>query len=1018
MLTCSRLARFLFLAAIVIGAGLPEQGAWSQQPDSQPVPPEQALATIHVRPGFKAELMAAEPMVVDPVAFDWGPDGKLWVVEMGDYPLGMDGAWKPGGKGSPGGRVRFLEDTNGDGQYDKSTIFLDGLTMPNGILPWRKGVLITAAPEILYAEDTDSDGKADVRKPLFIGFGEGNPQLRINGLRYGLDGWVYCANGWSNGKVKSLATGQEVNLAGHDVRIRPDEGLIELESGVSQFGRNRDDWDNWFGENNSYPLWHYVLAARYMGRNPHVTAADPIEQLLLPSNPKVYPKSPQEKRYHTLEQSGRYTSACSAMIYRDALLFGANGGGKSKRAEDEIRHAFTCEPFHNVVQHNLVLDHGATFRSERAKEEDGIDFFASTDRWCRPVMARTGPDGALWIADMYRYMIEHPDYLTPEGREELKPFYRLGDNRGRLYRVYPEKRRPRPARRLDKLSTRELVEALDSPSGWQRDTAQMLLIWRRDAAAKELLVEMAQHHENPLARVHAIATLAELGTLEKDVVSPIAGNDEHALVRRQAVRLLGSMANDHEEVGLLLGLLAISDASDKVRLEIAYALGASTYELAPAALATLMTGKPLGGGRGGQKNADPAIAAAQLDPWVIAAALSSVRKETVAKIIDEVLKPNVYDSRRAAVLGPLVASAIGFGEPNAVKKALAMATADADGKYTAAQLGIVVAVSDAVERHKSSLAAFTDGDQQARSRLAKLVAYARAVATDAKSDDALRSLAAAVLARAPDERDTELDRLAAMLSVETPPAVQLDIVDALARGGDVKNAARLLGGWKGATPQVRERMLDALLARDSWIAVLLDALERGDVVSKDLDATRRARLLSHKDEKARTRAEKLLAGAIDTNRAKLISQYASSLTLKGDAKRGAVVFGKHCATCHRFGGAGTEVGPDLAAITDKSPKSLLAAILDPNQAVEPRFRLHQVLTHDGEAISGVLVAETAHSLTLISQDGRRHELLRADLEQVQVTAKSLMPEGMEKELDAQAVADLIAHLQDGSADSK
>lgn len=124
------------------------------------------------------------------------------------------------------------------------------------------------------------------------------------------------------------------------------------------------------------------------------------------------------------------------------------------------------------------------------------------------------------------------------------------------------------------------------------------------------------------------------------------------------------------------------------------------------------------------------------------------------------------------------------------------------------------------------------------------------------------------------------------------------------------------------------------------------------------------------------------------------------------------------ATCHRFGGAGTEVGPDLAAITDKSPKSLLAAILDPNQAVEPRFRLHQVLTGDGEAISGVLAAETAHSLTLISQDGRRHELIRADLEQVQVTAKSLMPEGIEKELDSQGVADVIAHLQDGSAAGK
>src|SRR5439155_11371700 len=162
-------------------------------------------------------------------------DGKLWVVEMADYPTGMDGKMKPGG------RIRFLEDTDGDGRYDKSTLFMDGVNFPNGIITWRKGVIITAAPDIFYAEDTDGDGRADKREVLFTGFKEGNLQLRVNGLRWGLDNWLYCANGWSGGVVKPLKTGAKTDLGRRDLRIKPDEGMLELQSGQSEFGRNRDD---------------------------------------------------------------------------------------------------------------------------------------------------------------------------------------------------------------------------------------------------------------------------------------------------------------------------------------------------------------------------------------------------------------------------------------------------------------------------------------------------------------------------------------------------------------------------------------------------------------------------------------------------------------------------------------------------------------------------------------------------------------------------------------------------------
>jgi putative membrane-bound dehydrogenase-like protein len=435
-------------------------------PEPSAKSPEQSLVSIHVIDGFTVELVASEPLVIDPVAFDWGADGKLWVVEMRDYPLGMDG------KGKSGGVIKFLEDTDGDGRYDKATVFMENVHFPNGIMPWGKGVLISAAPEIFYAEDTDGDGKADVRKVLFTGFNEGNQQHRVNGFEYGLDNRVYAANGGSNGKIKSLLTGQEANIRFHDLSFLPDQASFRLEPGQTQFGRHRDDWGNWFGNDNPTWLWHYHLQDRYLARNPYLAATSNRKDLAnYAEDNRIYTIAHLQKRFNWVDQVYQVTSANSATPYRDELF------GKGFATS-----VFVSEPANNVVHREVLEPDGVSFSSHRGKGEETKEFLASTDNWFRPTMLKTGPDGALYIADMYRLVIEHPEYFP----EELKnrPDLRAGDDRGRIYRVYPKGAKLRKVHRFDRLNTADLVAAMESPNGWQRDTVQRMLVEKKDASAE------------------------------------------------------------------------------------------------------------------------------------------------------------------------------------------------------------------------------------------------------------------------------------------------------------------------------------------------------------------------------------------------------------------------------------------------------------------------------------------------------------------------------------------------------
>jgi putative membrane-bound dehydrogenase-like protein len=938
-----------------------------------PKSPAESLAAIRVRAGFKVELVAHEPLVMDPVAFDWGADGKLWVVEMGDYPRGVDD------HGKFGGVVRFLEDADGDGRYDRSTVFLEGLGFPNGVMPWRNGVLVSCAPDILYAEDTDGDGKADVRKALFTGFAKGNQQHRVNGFEYGLDNWIYGANGDSGGEVTSASTGKTSNISGRDFRFRPDTGAFETETGHTQFGRHRDDWGNWFGNNNSSWGWHDLVPERYLRRNPHLAVRATVrEYATYPDARRLYPASRALRRFNWPGAVNTVTSACSASPYRDEL-FGSEFASS----------LFICEPVHNVVHREVLAADGVTFTSHRANDEQSGEFLASADNWSRFVFCKTGPDGALYIADMYRLVIEHPEWIPAEVQKRLD--LRAGHDQGRIYRVYPEDSKLRPIPRLDKLNTAGLVAALDTPNGWQRDTAQRLLVQAFDSAAVKPLAALLAKSPNPKVRLQALCTLDGLEALTPAIIET-AAKDKHPAVREQAARVGETLLSKSPEVATSL-LRLVDDPEIRVRYQLAFSLGEWNDPRAGVTLAKL--------------------AVHDFDnPQMRIAVMSSAARQVGPMLA------GILSDRRAAppadVLEQLVNLAVALDDRDALVKALGEIAKPVKEDSTAWRFSAIAGFLDGLERRGLSLKAFHDAAQpelkEAIQRLDRLFAEARNVATDPRAGETERLSAIRLAGRGLDAPSQETESLGALLRPQEPLAIQQAALAGLGRGSGERVAGILLAGWRGYSPMRRAEVLGILFRRQEWISALLRAVERGEIAAGQISAAYQQKLLGHSQEAIRERAAKLFT-ATDSDRQRVVKQYEGVSDLAGDATRGRAIYQQTCSVCHRLKGEGNEAGPDLGSMADKPAAQLLEAILDPNRAVEARYFSYTAVTQSGRETSGIIAVETPNSITLKTATGSEEVILRSDLKQLTASGLSLMPEGLENSLKPQDLADVIAYIK-------
>jgi putative membrane-bound dehydrogenase-like protein len=960
----------------------------SDLPDVPPTEPADALSTFRVAPGFRLELVAHEPDVVDPVQMAFDEHGRLYVVEMRWYQSETRGDLMFDERI---GRIRLLEDTDGDGRFDKSTIFADRLRYPSAVFPYDGGVYVGVEPDILFMKDTTGDGVADERRVVFTGFGNHrerlDSQMFMNSLAWGLDNRIHGAKGHGGFITSVAAAGQpELDLRTRDFSFDPRTHVMRPESGGGKQGLSFDDYGHKFVCTQSTVAQVLMYEDRYAGRNPHYAPPRALEEIA--REPGEHPdrqrvaRISQEDPWRRIrnrwraegifagpppQPPGYLTASTGITLYRGDLF-----------PESYRNSAFVGASANNLVHRRRIVADGVGFRARRDAEE--AEFVASTDMWFRPVAFANGPEGALYIADLYREIIDFSDGV-PESIKRVKDLNR-GNDRGRIYRVVPEGF-TQPARpRLADASSTELVATLDHPNAWHRETAARLLYARQSKGAIAPLVGLLTNATRPVGRLHALYALAGLDALD-DAHVRHALEDADAGVREHAVRLAERVAREgrvSDDLWKALVARAEDDAA-RVRYQLAFTLGDLTWH--PERVAVLAR----------------LLARDHEEPWMHVAALTSLASGT-SDVFTRLLEvPGLQASASGRALLAEVMRTIGASGRGQGLLAVLQHLETVDDR--AAAFAWLAAFADGLARADLPLALFEP-------RVQPLLDHARTAMRDARVPEDARVQAIALVGLASPTRAT-LDDLLALVAPGQPAPVLSAALAALSRLNDPALAETLLARWPVFTPPVRREVLPLLLARPERASVLLSAIEKGSVLRNELTPTQTAFLRAHRDAGVRRVAGRLLA-EVGGDRAAVIARYQPSTAMPGDPRRGLDVYRTRCASCHTAGDEGHALGPSVDGMRNSALEELLTHILDPSRAQDAGYRLYTVETTNGETLMGLVRSETASSVTLAQPFGAEQVVPRAQVARLQGLEQSIMPDGLEEGLSLQDMADLLRFL--------
>jgi putative membrane-bound dehydrogenase-like protein len=948
------------------------------------VPCEKAAESLTIKKGFKAELVACEPLVTDPIALSIDENGKMYVVQMNDYSELRD-------VHPHLGKIVVLEDTDGDGKYDKSHVFADDLAWPTGVICYDGGIFVAASPDIYYLKDTKGTGKADVRKTIYTGFGAKkdklNVQALVNGFNWGLDNRIHGLASGNGGFVTNLGlpTQKPLDLDHRNYSFNPTTYEWRAEAGGGQYGLTFDSRGRKFTCSNADHLDTFMYKLRY-DRNP--LYAMPSSLVSIPVDggaAEVYRISPEEpwrqirtkwrvsgKHPGMLEgggkASGYFTSASGVTIYKgDAFPEGFDD------------NAFIAEPAGNLVSRKLISKVDANtvaLKAERPSDEKTNEFLASTDLWFRPVLFANAPDGSLYVIDMYREIIEHPWSLP----EELKKHLDLnsGSDRGRIYRIVPDGFKQHAFRPLGKATASELVSTLNDPNGWYRDTASRLLYERQDKSAVTDLGKLLKEG-NRFGRLHALHALDGLNALRESHVIEAMG-DEDWTVRAHAIELSEKFL--HSPSTQLWNKLAslASDSSPDVRYQLAFTLGETKKTDRIKLLAQIIKQTPD-------------------DKWIQAAVFSSLAQGAGEMFSIAAADPQFRDSGKD-FLRQLVELIGAKNNAAEVKNVIDYLSSVND---PALSFAAVRGLGKGLERAGTSLSA-VDKD----GKMSALLNSADEVVSDPKADPKQRVQAIQLLGETSFDKAGE--KLLSLLNLNEPEAVQLAALSTVAKFNNAKIATDLTNRWASLTPRVRAEALNVMLSRPQRAVVLLNAVQNKVVGRAELTTAQMKFLSNNRDKSVRSLATNVLAGLTIAKRQDVVNQFMSALGLKGDSAHGKQLYEQRCSSCHRLGGEGHALGPDLVTVQATGKEKMLGNILDPNREVAPQFQAYEIELKDGDSLIGLIANETASSITVRQAFGKEEVVQRSNIARIRNQNQSLMPEGLEAGLKQQDVADLLEYV--------
>ncbi len=975
---------------------------------SGPVEAKDALSTFQVAEGFKIEMIASEPLVTSPVDMEIDEYGRLLVVEMPGYPLDKSGS----------GRIILLSDTNGDHNMDKRTVFKDNLLLPTSIMRWKKGFLVTDSPNVLYLEDTDGDGQADITDTIVTGFALTNPQHNVNSPVYGLDNWIYIAN---EGAVATTAykeefgdEGSEIvfygqpgtpklpkNANGRSVRFQPDHKKIELLSSNCQFGQTFDEWGHRFGCNNSNQGYQEVIASRYFDRNPDLPISNATQDMSDHLNAaEVFPTTTNPDR-QLLTNVGVMTSACGLTAYL----------GNSFPNPYNEKVTFVAEPVSNLVHVDVLKDSGASFTASRILQRK--EFLSSTDAWSRPVNMYVGPDGALYVLDYYRRVIESPEWMSEEAIKAGNLYD--GIDKGRIYRVTPKDAKPADWMKglnLGNESNEELAKTLAHPNAWWRMNAQRLLVDRADKASVAALIAIA-NGPDPMGRLHALWTLEGIGQLQPKLIEQ-ALKDSVPGIRENAIQLAELHLN--ASPSLANSLLALqNDNNAKVRFQLLLTLG---YIHSPQAAEVR----------------NKILFSDINDKWVQIAALSASSSQT-ASLLKVVLNKFRDDVPAYASLVQRLSAmtAIG-GKEEDIHHLLNEAVSGNRGqavKYASLLQGL----EQGLKSRKSSLlispndqrllvqAFFQHPSKEMREAAFQILKWNGITDPSLKQQSVLQAAGLANDTTLVSQSRAEAIRflsfgdiniysndLKNLINTKEEFSVQLAAMQTL---GMIKGTAicdYIVEQWPVLSPSIREAAISIFMADSSRVPLLIDALESNKINPSYVSFPTSVQLMQVDNENLRNRARALFTKS--QREAKRINkEYQKALQLNGDTIKGKEVYVQNCGICHQVRGTnGVAFGPDLGTIHNWIKEDIMAAILDPGLSISSGFDLWNVELNNGETVQGIIASETSAAITLRNSLSVDRTINRQDIKSLKSLNVSLMPTGLEKKINQQQMADLLAFL--------